>query len=191
MSVIGHRESGSHLLASVSGTEPLKYMWSGGDSGGSSSHYSPSWNAAGAKTVWLSVRNEVGDVSRATNVHVNGAPYCRDVANVFHIEVNYSSILDLRGLCDDPEGDPLSYTIGSYDHSVATVSVRDDGVFVIEAHSGGETIIQITVEDGRGGFAVVGTVVHVEDGMVFSEPLPPTCEIEDRNLVEGDHEGFP
>ena len=172
---------------SVSGTEPLKYTWSGGDSGGSSASYSPRWNAAGAKMVWLSVRNEVGDDSRATNVHVNGAPHCRDVANVFRIEIDYFSILDLRGLCTDPEGDPLSYTIGSYNHSVATVSVRDDGVFVIDGHSGGETMIQITVEDGHGGFAVVGTVVHVEVP-VFGPPPPPTCEIEDRNLVESDHE---
>lgn len=171
---------------SVSGTEPLRYMWSGGDSGGSSASYSPIWNAAGAKTVWLSVRNEVGDDSRAANVHVNGAPHCRDVANVFRIERNYSSLLDLRSLCTDPEGDPLSYTIGSYDHSVATVSAHDDGVFVIDAHSWGETMIQITVEDGHGGFAVVGTVVYVE-APVF-DLAPPTCEIEDRNLVEGDWE---
>ena len=181
---------------SVSGTEPLKYTWSGGDSSGSSASYSPSWNAAGAKMVWLSVTNEVGDDSKATNVHVNGAPRCRDIANMFSIEIYRSRILDLRGLCDDPEGDSLSYTAGTHDHSVATVSERDDGVFVINAHSGGDTAIQITVEDGRGGFAVVDALVHVDDGSVAFSPgrqpvtgrPPVTCEIDDLDLVEGDYE---
>ena len=56
--------------ATVSGTEPLTYSWSGGDSSGSSSSYSPSWSSAGSKTVSLTVRNSAGSDSDSTSVTV-------------------------------------------------------------------------------------------------------------------------
>lgn len=182
---------------SVSGTEPLTYTWSGGGSGGSSASYSPSWNAAGAKMIWLSVRNAVGDDSKATNVQVNGAPRCADVANiritmehsqsmpgparslpsparsllgpanpsgdvaaVFIAAENQSETFDLSNLCNDPEGDSLTYTVEPGNDSVATGSVRD-GVLTINAHSGGDTTIRVAVQDGRGGSTIVTVSVIV------------------------------
>lgn len=60
----------------VSGTEPLTYTWSGGDSSGStsSSFYSPSWSTPGRKTISLTVRNAVGSDSRSTTAEVPEPP---------------------------------------------------------------------------------------------------------------------
>ena len=60
----------------VSGTEPLAYMWSGSDSSGStsSSIHSPRWSTPGRKTVSLTVRNSVGSDSRSTTVEVPEPP---------------------------------------------------------------------------------------------------------------------
>ena len=60
--------------ANVSGTEPLSYSWSSGDSNGSSSTYSPSWSTEGAKTVSLTVRNSAGSDSDSTAVTVMTPP---------------------------------------------------------------------------------------------------------------------
>ena len=60
----------------VSGTEPLTYMWSGSDSSGStsSSIHSPRWSTPGRKTISLTVRNGVGSDSRSTTVEVPEPP---------------------------------------------------------------------------------------------------------------------
>ena len=66
--------------ASVSGTGPLAYMWSGGDSSGSSPSYSPSWNTSGAKTIQLSLRNDVGSHSSSTAVSVIEPPRINSIS---------------------------------------------------------------------------------------------------------------
>jgi len=66
--------------ASVSGTGPLAYMWSGGDSSGSSPSYSPSWNTSGAKTIQLSLRNDVGRHSRSIAVSVIEPPRINSIS---------------------------------------------------------------------------------------------------------------
>ena len=63
-----------NCTANVSGTEPLTYSWSGGDSSGSSTSYSPIWSSAGAKTVSLTVRNSAGSDSDSTAVTVMEPP---------------------------------------------------------------------------------------------------------------------
>ena len=64
----------ANCTANVSGTEPLTHSWSGGDSSGSSSAYSTSWNSEGAKTVSLTVRNSAGSDSDSTAVTVMTPP---------------------------------------------------------------------------------------------------------------------
>ena len=66
--------------ASVSGTGPLAYVWSGGDSSGSSPSYSPSWNTPGAKTIQLSLRNDVGSHSSSTAVSVIEPPRINSIS---------------------------------------------------------------------------------------------------------------
>ena len=66
--------------ASVSGTGPLAYVWSGGDSSGSSPSYSPSWNTSGAKTIQLSLRNDVGSHSSSTAVSVIEPPRINSIS---------------------------------------------------------------------------------------------------------------
>ena len=185
----------------ISGTGPLTYSWSGGDSpsSGSNARHSPSWNTAGTKTVRLSVTNAVGDDSKSISVDVddiddvdgvNRAPKCRDSSTSVFMETGRSTILNLRSLCDDPDGDSLSYIVAPHDDSVAIGSERNGLLTINAANSrGGDTRIEITVEDGRGGFTIVNAFVHVEGGVVFSPPQPPVrCEIDDLDLVEGDYE---
>ena len=57
--------------ASVSGSEPISYAWSGGDSSGSSENYGTSFSTAGSKTVYLTVRNSAGSDSDSMTVRVD------------------------------------------------------------------------------------------------------------------------
>ena len=66
--------------ANVSGTEPLRHSWSGGDSSGSSSAYSPSWSTPGNKTVSLTVSNSAGSASDSTSVTVAEAPTINSIS---------------------------------------------------------------------------------------------------------------
>ena len=57
--------------ASVSGSEPISYAWSGGDSSGSSENYGTSFSTAGEKRVSLTVRNSAGSDSDSMTVRVD------------------------------------------------------------------------------------------------------------------------
>ena len=94
----------------VSGTKPLTYAWSGGDSSGStsSSFYSPSWSTPGRKTISLTVRNAVGSNSRSTTVEVQPEPpridsvSCSPLSPTINQWVNCTAILS--------GGTPTSYS---------------------------------------------------------------------------------
>ena len=59
--------------ASLSGSTPDSYAWSGGASNGSGASYSTSFGTAGSKTVSLTVRNTAGSDSGSTTVTVSEA----------------------------------------------------------------------------------------------------------------------
>lgn len=191
----------------VSGTGPFTYGWSDGESVGVQSSYSLSWSTIGVKTVWLSVLNDVGDDQQSTTVYVNGEPRCDegDYAIVFAndggIIGDSTTTLDLNSICNDPDGDSLSYTVeprSDSDDSVATGSVSN-GVLTIYERGAGDTTIWVTVQDGRGGSTEVAVPVDVAEPVDAGDPeilvveqepahRVPTCKIEGLDLVEGTHE---
>ena len=180
---------------SVFGTEPIAYYWvSDGDFVGSNEgiRYSPSWSTAGTKTIRLSVINDVGDDQQSTTVYVNGAPRCDEVPAMVSVNDDGSKVgpltfsLDLNPICNDPDGDSLSYAVeprSGSDDSVATGSVLN-GVLTIYERGAGNTTIWVKVQDGRGGSAEVAVSVNVAE----PENRAPTCELEDLSLVEDDDE---
>ncbi len=61
-----------------------------------------------------------------------------------------SKQFDITGMFTDAQGDALSYTVGSTDETIATVSELSNTVTVTEVGGTGTTIISITADDGKG-----------------------------------------
>ncbi|MDT8432316.1 MAG: tandem-95 repeat protein [Bacteroidales bacterium] len=81
--------------------------------------------------------------------NVNDPPVLSSpIADQHYVEYFNQSLLSISNLFSDPDGDVLSYTVGSSDESVATVSVSGTTVTINEEGLG-STTVEIRATDGE------------------------------------------
>ena len=73
---------------------------------------------------------------------------------------NTATVEGVTGYFSDPDGDDLTFTVGSSDTSVAT-GMLVDGDLVITAHDAGDADITVTATDTNGGTATLTIMVSV------------------------------
>ena len=73
---------------------------------------------------------------------------------------NTATVEGVTGYFSDPDGDDLTFTVGSSDTSVAT-GMLVDGDLVITAHGAGDADITVTATDTNGGTATLTIMVSV------------------------------
>ena len=84
----------------------------------------------------------------------------------------------------DADGDILTYSVDSSDHSVATAAVNPMGVVAITAVGEGNTIITVTAEDGRGVTATQDIVVTVSLVSDLTAPSNVSVNPQGNGLVQ-------
>ena len=162
---------------SVSGTGPLTYSWSGGDSdsGQSGSTYSPSWSSAGSEAVSLTVRNAVDSDSDSNPVTVSDVPPVGPVINSISCSPSSPSVnQSVTCTASLSGGAPDSYSWSGGASSGGSSS------YSTSFSSSGTKTVRLSVQNSAGSDSGSTTVT------VPPEPPVITVSCSPRSIDEGD-----
>ncbi len=133
----------------------------------------------GTSTITLTASDaseSVSDIFSVTVINVNDPPtVVNPISDKEYPERFNSATVNLSGVFDDPDGDPLNYSANSSDATIVTVSVEGGVLTITEAGGQGQATVTVTATDPSNAevsdnFLV--TVVNVNDPPVVAAPIP-------------------
>ncbi|WP_162848374.1 S-layer homology domain-containing protein [Paenibacillus nanensis] len=112
-----------------------------------------------------------GAASQTFTVNVNHSPKLDRSPGVQESMVGKGDVfVELDGMFSDVDGDPLTYEVQSASAAVATAEVVSNNRIRLTPVSGGDTVVTITANDGRGGTTSGTFDVRVNEAPTVKQP---------------------
>ncbi|MEK8127757.1 S-layer homology domain-containing protein [Paenibacillus filicis] len=112
-----------------------------------------------------------GEASISFAVTVNEAPVVQPIPQRIVQLGGGAQMIDLTSYLSDKEGDALFLTLGTYNSAIASVSLSGQQLQILPIKAG-NTRIEFTVSDGRGGITSAGLDLHVNTRPELAQAIP-------------------